>query len=288
MKVAFLGLGAIGFPMASHLTGHFDTMVWNRTFAVAEKHAAEHGSNAVALEEAAAADVIISCVPTSREVADLVDALYDRLTSGTLWIDCTSGDPATTKTTAERLAAKDIGFVDAPVTGGVPGARAGTLTVMAAGAPEHFDRARPFLDAFGGKIVHVGAVGFGHAIKAMNNAMMAANVWAATECILSLKKLGFDLPKAFEVLNAGSGGSFATASLLPLRLVDGEWPLLFKLSLLDKDVRIAAEMMHEQHMSTPVIDLVANLFTAASKTLGGDADYIEVCKYLASMNGESW
>jgi len=288
MKVAFLGLGAIGYPMASHLPKQYETHVWNRTFSVAEKHASEHGSHASALRDCASAEVIVSCVPTSREVRELVETISDDLRNGTLWIDCTSGDPATTRETAAYLASRGVAFVDAPVTGGVPGALAAKLTVMVGASQEDFERARPVIEAFAGKIVHVGDVGFGHAIKAMNNTMLAANMWAAAECLLTLKTMGFDLEKAFEVLNAGSGRSFASESLLPSRVVDGKWPLTFKLALLDKDVRIAIETMHQQHLATPVVDLVSNLYTAARRELGEEADYVEVCRFVASLNGESW
>ncbi len=289
MNVSFIGLGAMGYPMAGHLAKHHDVTVWNRTRSVAERHAAEHGTKIAAdLAECGRADVIVSCVPTSREVDEIVELVKPGLRKGTLWIDATSGDPETSRETASRLAASGIDFVDAPVTGGIAGAAAGTLTVMVGGTREQFDRAEPVIRLFGSKIVHVGAVGFGHAIKAMNNTMLAANVWAAGECLLSLKKMGMDLRVAFEVLNAGSGRSFASESLLPGRLVDGNWPLAFKLALLDKDVRIAAATTHEQHLSTPLLDLVSNLYTAARRDLGESSDYIEVCKYLAKMSGESW
>jgi 3-hydroxyisobutyrate dehydrogenase len=288
MNVAFLGLGAIGYPMASHLPKRFETLVWNRTASVAEKHAKEHGTRAASLAECAAADVVLSCVPTSREVRELVDAAGNSLRRGSLWIDCTSGDPATTRDTAAHLASLDVAFVDAPVTGGVPGARDAKLTVMVGGSKENFERATPVIEAFAGKIVHVGDVGLGHAIKAMNNTMLAANMWAAAECLITLKAMGFDLTKAFEVLNAGSGRSFASESLLPSRLVGGEWPLTFRLALLDKDVRIAVETMHQQHLATPVVDLVSNLYTAARKELGEEADYVEVCKFVARLNGGNW
>lgn len=288
MKVAFLGLGAIGYPMASHLPKSFESLVWNRTFAVAEKHAAEHGTRAATLDECAACEVVISCVPTAKEVRDLVDVMSENLKPGGLWIDCTSGDPATTRATATILAERNVAFVDAPVTGGVPGARAGKLAVMIGGAAENVERARPVLEVFAEKIVHVGDVGYGHAIKAVNNTLLAVNIWTAGECLLSLKKMGFDLATALEVINSGSGMSFASNSLLPSRLVDGEWPVVFRLALLDKDVRIAIDMMHEQHLATPVVQLVSSLFTAARRELGEDADYIEACKYVASMSGESW
>jgi 3-hydroxyisobutyrate dehydrogenase len=288
MNVAFLGLGAIGYPMAGHVKKQFETLVWNRTASVAERHSGEHGTRAASITECAAADVVISCVPTSREVREIVDAVSGSLRPGTLWIDCTSGDPATTREIAATLAASGVEFVDAPVTGGKLGAEAGKLTIMVGGSDENFQRAQVVLETFAAKIVHVGDVGFGMAIKAMNNAMLAANMWVAAECMVSLRKMGFDLARAFEVINAGSGRSFVTESLLPMRLVEGEWPIWFKLAMLDKDVRIAVETMHGQHLASPVVGLVSNLYTAARKELGEDADYVEICRFVAGMNGESW
>jgi 3-hydroxyisobutyrate dehydrogenase len=288
MKIAFLGLGAIGYPIASHTKARYETLVWNRTASVAERHAAETGTRAASLAECAGADVIVSCVPTSREVSALVDQSIGTLQPGALWIDCTSGDPATTRQIAERLAGADVAYVDAPVTGGKLGAEAGKLTIMVGGAAADVERARPVLDCFAAKIVHVGEIGLGMAVKAMNNAMLAANMWVAAECFTSMKKMGFDLGRAFEVINSGSGRSFVTESLLPLRLLENQWPVWFRLAMLDKDVRIAVETMHAQHMSTPVVDLVSNLFTAARARLGEEADYVEICRYVASLSGETW
>jgi len=289
MKTSFIGLGAMGYPMAGHLAKSHEVIVWNRTAEVAERHASEHGTKRAAdVGECAAADVIFSCLPTSREVAEIVDAIAGGLGAGQLWIDNTSGDPETARETACKLAGLGVEYVDAPVTGGTNGAAAGTLTVMVGGSPAGFGRALPLIELFGKKIVHVGAVGSGHAIKAMNNVMLAANIWVAGECLMSLKKLGMDLSVAFEVLNAGSGRSFASESLLPSRLVEGKWPLAFKLALLDKDVRIGTATTHQQHLATPVMDLISNLYTAARRDLGENADYIEVLKYMAGMSGEAW
>jgi 3-hydroxyisobutyrate dehydrogenase len=289
MKIAFVGLGAMGYPMAGHLAKNHDVIVWNRTAEVAERHAKEHRTTHVAtLADCAAADAIITIVPTSREVDEIVDQVIEKVRPGTLWIDATSGDPVASRATAARLAARQVAFVDAPVTGGTPGAIAGTLTVMIGGTKENFARARAICESYGKKIAHVGEVGAGHAIKAVNNAMMAANMLAAAEGLLSLKRFGFDMATALEVLNAGSGRSNVTENLLPKRIIDGEWPLTFKLSLLDKDVRIAASVAHSQHLATPMLALTSQLYTAALKELGMGADYIEVAKFVAGLNGERW
>ncbi len=230
----------------------------------------------------------MTILPVSDTVDAVVDALIGKVKKGLLWIEATSGDPVKSRRTAARLAERGIRFVDAPVTGGTNGAEAGTLTVMVGGNSEDFVRASSILKAFGSRIVHVGEVGSGHAVKAANNAMLAANMWAAAECLLTLRKLGIDLKSAFEVLNSGSGRSFASETLLPPRILDGEWPLTFRLKLHEKDVRIAESMSQSERVSSPLLSLTTQLYTAATKNLGADADYVEVIKYLARMNGEEW
>src|SRR5512140_275954 len=154
MKLAFLGLGAMGYPMAGHLKKENDVLVWNRTAEVAQKHAKQYGTRAVAtIEECAVADAILTCVPTSKEVDEIAAVLGPKLKKGTIWVDCTSGDPGTSRETACRLAASGVEFVDAPVTGGTPGAEAGKLTVMIGGTKENFDRAEKIVTPFAGKVV---------------------------------------------------------------------------------------------------------------------------------------
>jgi len=289
MKIAFIGLGAMGYPMAGHVAREHEIKVWNRTTEVAVRHAEEHGTIAVErLEDCAAQDVILTILPTSREVDEIVEVLVPLLGEGGLWIDCTSGDPESSSRTAARLFRQKIGFVDAPVTGGTPGANAGTLTVMVGGTEESYVRACEVLGTFGSRLIHVGEAGAGHAVKAANNAMLAANLWTAAECLLTLKKLGINLRSALEVLNAGSGRSFVSESLLPSRILEGEWPVTFKLALQEKDLRIAASMAHSSHLAMPMIGLTTQLFTAALNDLGEGADYVEVVKYVAKMNGETW
>ncbi len=242
MQLAFIGLGAMGFPMARHLAKQHEVIVWNRP----------------------------------------------HLRPGTLWIDATSGDPNVSRETASRLAAKGVKFVDAPVTGATVGAENATLTIMVGGSAEDFARAEPVLKIVGKTIIHVGPVGAGHAIKVLTNSIMGATVWITSECLLLAKQFGIDLKTALAVTNAGSGRSNASENLLPMRLVDGKWPLIFKLVHHDKDIRIAASIAHQQHASTPLLALTQHLFTAALHQLGDKADYIEVAKVIAEMNGTTW
>jgi 3-hydroxyisobutyrate dehydrogenase len=287
MKVAFIGLGAMGFPMAGHLTKEHQVLVWNRTHSVAEEHARKHGSTAAStLLDGADADVVLTILPTSMEVDEVVHALAPKLRRGTLWIDATSGDPAASTETAARLAALGIEFVDAPVTGGTPGAEKGTLTVMVGGSENSFRRAEPILRPFAAKIFHCGPVGTGHAIKVVTNTMNAVNIWVAGEALLTLRSLGMDMKLALEVINAGSGRSNASENLVPRRVVEKQWPLTFKLALHDKDIRIANSIVHSRRLFAPVFGLVGQLFTAARHELGEQADYMEVLKFAASLSGQ--
>lgn len=289
MKIGFIGLGAMGYPMARHLAKEHEVIVWNRTREKAERHSREHGTKLAAdLSDCANADTIITMLPTSREVDEIVDRLLPHVKKGTLWIDATSGDPNVSRETAKRLAAKGVDFVDAPVTGAVVGAENATLTIMIGAGKRDFERARDVLRLNGKKIIHAGEIGAGHAIKVLTNSIMGATVWITSECLLLAKQLGIDLETALAVTNAGSGRSNASENLLPMRLVEGKWPLVFKLAHHDKDIRIAASLAHQQHASTPMLALTSQLFTAALHELGEQADYIEVAKIVARMNGTEW
>lgn len=289
MKIGFIGLGAMGYPMARHLAKEHDVTVWNRTREKAERHAREHGTAlASELAEVAGADVVVTILPTSKEVDEIVDQLLPHLKAGTLWIDATSGDPNVSRETAARLLEKGVEFVDAPVTGAVVGAENATLTIMIGGTPENSERAREVLRLNGKTLIHVGPVGAGHAIKVLTNTIMGATVWITSECLLLARQFGIDMKTALEVTNAGSGRSNASENLLPMRLRDGKWPLVFKLLHHDKDIRIAASLSHQQHAATPMLALTQHLFTSALNQLGEGADYIEVAKIVARMNGTSW
>jgi 3-hydroxyisobutyrate dehydrogenase len=289
MKIGFIGLGAMGYPMARHLAKEHEVVVWNRTREKAERHAREHGTTlANDLADVAGAEVIVTILPTSSEVNEIVEQLSSHLRKGTLWIDATSGDPNVSRETACRLAGQGVEFVDAPVTGAVVGAENATLTIMIGGTPESFERAREVLRLNGKTLIHVGPVGAGHAIKVLTNTIMGATVWITAECLLLAKQFGIDVKTALEVTNAGSGRSNASENLLPMRLRDGKWPLVFKLQHHDKDIRIAASLSHQQHAATPMLALTQHLFSGALNQLGDGADYIEVAKIVAKMNGTSW
>ena len=290
-RVAFLGLGAIGRPMARHLAPPaFDLAVWNRSGAKAASFAAETGARAAATprDAALAAEVVITCFPTSREVEAVLegpDGLLAGMRDGCVLVDCTSGDPATSRRIATRLADRGIGFMDAPVSGGVVGAERGKLTVMCGGDARTLEQVRPVLAAFGSMIVHCGDVGAGDALKSVNNAMLAVHLWSLAEGLAALTRAGVDPRIALEVINASSGRSNASQNLFPERVLSRAFPRTFRLALLDKDVGIAAGVAREHKVASPMLQLAAELFRAAHGDLGEEADHVEVVKVVERWAG---
>ena len=292
-SVAFLGLGAIGAPMAGHLarSGHALT-IWNRTAGKATGSAAASAGARVATSPADAvrhADIIITCLPESSDVAELLaaneHAMRDALRPGVLVVDCTSGDPDTSRRIAGELAQRGVGFIDAPVSGGVAGAEAGTLTVMVGGDAAALERARPVLDSFAGKIVHCGEIGAGHALKAVNNALLALHIWSTAEGLVAAMKAGVAPQVALDVINASSGRSNASMNLFPERVLTGAFPRTFRLALLDKDAGIAAAMARSQKFPSPALQLAADLMRIAHLELGDEVDHVEAVTLVERWAG---
>ncbi len=276
-SAAFIGLGAMGYRMAAHLPKRFDTVyVWNRNFSKAEQHAAEYGTQAADLNQAVQADVIFSCLPTSADVEALIENLA--IKPGAIWIDCTSGVPETAQKLAQALKAKNVDFLDAPVSGQTIGAENAALTFMIGGDAQAFERALPAVQALGKLIKHVGESGAGFAVKAVNNMLMAVNLCAAAEGFTALKAHGVNLNEALDCINASSGKSNATETILPQRVMNRSFPLTFALPLLAKDTGIAVDLIRQARLSAPVIALTQSLIQAASDTTAPNSDFSSAVK----------
>ena len=281
-SIAFIGLGAMGYRMAAHLPKHFDTVyVWNRNFDKAQQHAVAFGTVAVELEQAVQADIIFSCLPTSQDVESLIDTV--QIKSGSIWIDCTSGVPEAAKRIAEKLKAQNIDFLDAPVSGQTIGAENATLTVMVGGDVAAFERAYPAMTAVGKLIQHVGDSGAGFAVKAINNMLLAVNLWSVAEGFSTLKAHGVNLDAALNCINASSGKSLVTENIFPQRVLSREFPVTFALPLLAKDTGIALDLVHEAKLPAPVLALTQSLIQAASLTAAPNSDFSAAVKMY-----ESW
>jgi 3-hydroxyisobutyrate dehydrogenase len=286
MEIGFIGLGAMGAPMAANLARAGLTKVWNRTAEVALSHQQEHGSLAVAdLEDLGDVEVVCSCLPTDVEVAAAATSLGPVLAAGTVWIDHTSGDPRGTRDVAAMLEGHGVHYLDAPVSGGTDGAAAGTLTTMVGGEADVLDRVRPVLDVVAKTIVHVGPVGSGMAVKAVNNALVATNLWAVAEGLAALTKAGVPASTALEVINTSSGRSFASEKLVPEHALTRAFPVTFALSLLAKDVGLAQAVLADAEVDARVLPLIDELTRAASEELGPDAGHVEIVRILERAAG---
>jgi len=290
MKVAFLGLGAIGAPMARHLAPLYTLSVWNRTAARATEFVNETSARAASspADAVRGAAVAITCLPTSREVESLLDGgdgMLGALDRGATLVDCTSGDPATSRRIAARLAERGVGFIDAPVSGGVSGAIKGILTIMCGGDEATMARARPVLEAFGEKIVLCGPVGAGHAVKAVNQAMLGVHIWSLSEGLVALEKAGVSTATALDVINSSSGRSNTSMNLFPERVMTRSFPRTFRLALMDKDVRIAADFAREHGVTSPLLQLASELLREARRELGEEADHVETVQVLEKWAG---
>lgn len=290
MRIAFLGLGAIGAPIARHLASRYTLSVWNRTTERATTFARENSCESAKSPADAVrnASVVITCLPTSREVESLLDGpdgMLGAFERGATLVDCTSGDPATSRRIAARLSERGVGFIDAPVSGGVSGAMKGILTIMCGGDEATMARARPVLEGFGEKIVLCGPVGAGHAVKAVNQAMLGVHIWSLSEGLVALQKAGVSVETALDVINASSGRSNASMNLFPERVVTRAFPRTFKLALMDKDVRIAADFAREYGVSSPLLQLASELLREARRELGEEADHVETVRVLEKWAG---
>jgi 3-hydroxyisobutyrate dehydrogenase len=286
-RVGFIGLGAIGTPMARHIARAFDAVVWNRTTGKAAQFAQAHGARVASDVAALVADcqVVITCLPTSREVAEIIAAAGRAWRQGHLLIDATSGDPAGSRRNAATLAEHGADFVDAPVSGGTSGAEQGTLTVMLGGSAAAAERARRYVQPYARKVEHVGPVGTGHALKAVNNALLALNIVAAGEGLAALVKLGVPAQRAVDVINASSGRSNVTENLIPERVITRAWPRTFSAALLDKDLGVALAVLEDAGVTSDLYPAVKRFYAEARKALDAGADHVEVVKRVEAAAG---
>jgi 3-hydroxyisobutyrate dehydrogenase len=291
MITAFLGMGAIGRPMAARIAAAgLSLSVWNRTAERAEQFAKTSGARCARTPAEAArdADVVITCFSTSPDVESILDGrdgLLAGLKPGSILVDCTSGDPATSRRIAARLAEKNVDFLDAPVSGGTSGAEKGTLTVMVGGDAAVLARAHSVIGAFGQKIVHCGDVGAGDTVKAVNQAFLAVHLLSAAEGLATLVKEGVDPAKALEVINSSSGRSNSSMNLIPERVLTRAFPRTFKLALLEKDIGIAAGLARDNKIPALVTQVTADVFKIARGELGEMADHVEIVKLVEQWAG---
>ena len=283
LNIAFIGLGAMGWHMASHLPklGH-NVWVWNRTSEKAALHAQTFGTEPVQIQQAVQADIIFSCLPTSADVEALI-ALHPPK-SESLWVDCTSGVPESAQRISTDLAARGVTYLDAPVSGQTIGAERGTLTVMVGGNIAGFERAKPIIQAFAGLIEYVGESGAGFAVKAVNNTLMATHLWALSEGLSILKHRGVDLVGALSCINHSSGKSTMSETVMVQKVLSRTFQKTFALNLLQKDIGIALDLAEEGQMKTPIFHTTQELFLKTDREQATQVDFSAAVTELEKWN----
>jgi 3-hydroxyisobutyrate dehydrogenase-like beta-hydroxyacid dehydrogenase len=261
MRVAVIGLGTMGAPMARHLlaAGH-EVTVHNRTRSREEPLAAAGaGRAATPAEAAAAAEAVLTCVSDTPDLEHVLlgpGGVAEGLAPGGLVVDCSTVSPAATAAIAARLRERDIGLVDAPVSGGSEGAERGTLTIFCGGTDADVARARSLLEAFGSRITHLGPSGAGQVAKAVNQVMIAGTYATVGEGIALAQAAGLDLPQLVEALSAGAAASWVLTNRAGNMIAD-TYPLGFKVALHRKDLGIALDEAARAGLPLAVSTLVA-------------------------------
>lgn len=284
MKVAFIGLGIMGEPMARHLEeeGHLFN-VYNRTFSKTEAFA-ERGIGAAQTPKEAAegADVIITMVSDSPDVEEVVlgtDGIIHTARAGSVLIDMSSINPEVSKRIGARLAENGVDMLDAPVSGGDRGAQQGTLAIMVGGKEESFESVRPVLETMGSSVVRVGPLGSGGYAKLANNIIVALNLQAMSEAYALAEKAGLDVEKLYHAISGGLAGS-NVMDLKIEKLVQKQFEPGFKVTLHHKDLKNALQAAESQKVSLPFTDRITDVMQRMKESGMGEKDHSALYEYL--------
>ena len=281
----FVGLGAMGAPMAANLAGAgWRLLVYDA--AGTRERAPQGAAGAASVEEVAsrAAIVVLSLPdgPVVGAVADAIIAAPERVTERV--VDTSTIGIAHARAVHGRLAAAGIEYVDAPVSGGVAGARAGTVSIMVAGAPEAFEALRPMLEAFTGNAFHVGTEpGQGQAMKLLNNFLSGTAMAATSEAIAFGERQGLDLATMLDVVNVSTGRNTATSDKFVNRILTGTYDAGFRCPQMDKDLSLYREGLADAGGAGPVSGAVAEIWRRFLED-SDDADITRIYPYIKSLD----
>jgi 3-hydroxyisobutyrate dehydrogenase len=286
-RIGFIGMGNMGVPMAANLVrGGYQVTAHDIALERARDFATAH--NAHAAETLAAlgrdCDLIITMLPSGREVRQVLleadgGALVRNLRAGSIVIDMSSADPVGTRALGEELAASNIKLVDAPVSGGVPRAKDGTLAIMIGGNADAVATAKPVLSKMGAKLFDVGGLGCGHAMKALNNFLAGTSFAAASEALRVGRTFGLDPAVMIDVINVSTGRSFPTDLVIKQHVLSGTFATGFALGLLAKDVRIAADLASQIGTDAPIGRMICDLWAEARDAIGPEQDHSRAAEH---------
>ena len=284
-EVGFVGLGNMGMPMARRLAAAgYHVRGYDVSAEIMREIGGLDGFTPAPGLTGLGTDVVLLSLPDSDVVEHvlLAGGLLDSVPEGGMVIDMSSSDPARTRDLAARAAESRVALIDAPVSGGVAGARAGSLTIMVGGSPEAFELARPMLAAIGKRVVHAGDVGAGHAVKALNNLMSAANLLASCEALIAGQRFGLDPAVMLEIINGSSGRSANTENKWPNHILTGKYDDGFAMRLMVKDIKLALGIQHATGVPAAASEAVVATWESALADSPADASHTAIARWLAT------
>ena len=289
--IGFIGLGKMGQPMATNLISRgFELVVFDADLARTQALCEQAGARAAdqVCEVGPRADALITMLPDGAAVRSvLLDGepnLAGSLRAGALVIDMSSSAPHQTIELGRALETKDVGLIDAPVSGGVKRAVDATLSVMVGGGPAEVTRARPVLEAMAETIIPTGALGTGHAMKALNNYVSSAGLIAAIEAVQVGAAFGLNPEVMVDILNVSTGRNNSTELKLKQQVLSGAFNSGFALGLMSKDVATAHELARRLGHATPLADACTAIWKDAEDRIGGTADHTAIARYLQELS----
>ena len=285
--VGFIGLGNMGRPMAANLArGKVDLVVSDANLGLTDAFAAEHGVRSGLPQSLGEISTLILMLPSSDVVESvlLADGLIDKLAPETLVIDMSSSQPNRSRKLGQTLAASNLRYVDAPVSGGVKGAREATLAIIAGGARQDIEDAQPMFELMGRRVFHVGPAGAGHAAKSLNNMVSAVTIAATSEALIAGEQFGIDPHLLNEVFNASSSRSNTTENKVEQFILSGTYDSGFAMSLMAKDLHISDELVRELNLTLPVSGANLALWSDADHAMPARSDQTALYLYLKSHN----
>jgi 3-hydroxyisobutyrate dehydrogenase-like beta-hydroxyacid dehydrogenase len=290
-RVGFIGLGQMGAPMTRRLIeAGYEVWGYDIHPPAAETLAQAGGRAAASIGQVAEnAETILLSLPDSTAVESVVEGeggLLHTAPTGRLVIDMSTSYPPSTRRLGKILEEKEINFLDAPVSGGVRGAVAGTLTVMVGGEENLFEKSEPILRVFGPNVHYVGGLGTGHILKALNNFLSASHLLATSEAMIVATRLGLDPDRTIEILNQSTGRSNTSEVKFPKYILPRTFDAGFPLRLLLKDVSITTRLAKEENIPMHSANLLEQMLAFAAAQGGGDWDHTALIRMLEEWTDE--
>lgn len=288
--IGFIGIGEMGTPMSQNLLkAGYPLVVYDIKEKAMEslvKMGAEQASSPRNL--ASRSTVVITMLPASPDLEAVVlgsEGVIVGAKSGDIVIDMSSSYPTSTKMIAERLATKGIRMLDAPVSGGVKGAREGTLSIMVGGEKKDYEESCPIFEAMGQNIYYIGKIGTGHTVKALNNLCSACSMLITSEALVVATKLGLAPEKVIEVLNSSSGRSWSSQFKFPTFVLNDTFNSGFTIGLMSKDLEMATRLGRELHIPMFIGTMVHQLYDYAVAQGRGDDCHTAIIKFIEDWGG---